>query len=238
MNKYSLETMNEALEILKVLLQGEEISKSKNVLLFEKYRYNTEIEEMLHHIAGKLEIRVYLGQDKLFTCPEAGSRLFGWTNEELRSRISYVSRNEELFLCYFIIMVLITMFYREAYPDTPVAYVKISDLIENVRKRFDTLVKLDNLEKISVDNNFNFVEVARVWRGLADAREGVSSGKNDKINFVENVCRFLEGEKLIIFDKERRLIFPDDRFKTIIWHYYEERDNRSDLLSFVSGLED
>ncbi len=237
MSMYALDTLQRALEILKLLLQGEEVGKNKNIHLYEKYRGNAELEEMLHYVAGQLELQVYLGREKLFVCPEVGSKLFGWSNEELRNRISYVSRNEELYLGYFIIMTFVTLFYREAYPDTHRAYVKVSDLIESVGKRFDTLLTMDDLESVSVDNHFNFVEVCKLWRGLPDAREGVSSGKHDKVNFVESICRFLEVEKLVIFDKEQRLLYPADRFKTIIWQYYEDRDNRSDLLSFVSGLE-
>jgi len=120
------DVLDEALDILKALLQGEEVSKNKNTLLYEKYRYRTDVEEMLQHIAGKLELKIYAGNDQLFICPEAGSRLFGWSNEELRDRISYISTNSELFTGYFIIMTLVTMFYREAYPDTPVAYIKIN----------------------------------------------------------------------------------------------------------------
>jgi len=35
----------------------------------------------------------------------------------------------------------------------------------------------------------------------------------------------------------QRIIYPTERFKTIIWNYYEDRDNRKDLLSFVNSLE-
>jgi len=231
------EVLDDALEILKALLQGEEVSRSKNALLFEKYRYSTDVEEMLFHIAGKLELRVYSGNDRLFICPQAGSRLFGWTNEELRDKISYISTNSELFTGYFIIMTLITMFYREAYPDTPVAYLKLNDLVESVSKRFETLLQMEDLEEVSRENQFDFADICRVWQRLPDAREWVSGGKNDKVAFVENICKFLNNEKLIVLDPNQRIIYPTERFKTIIWHYYEERENRKDLLSFVSSLE-
>ncbi|MEW6624059.1 MAG: DUF6063 family protein [Bacillota bacterium] len=237
MNSKTIEVLDDALAILKALLQGEEVSKSKNALLYERYRYSTDVEEMLFHIAGKLELQVYSGNDRLFICPEAGSRLFGWTNEELRDKISYISNNSELFTGYFIIMTLVTMFYREAYPDTPVVYIKISDLIENVSKRFETLLKMDDLEAVSQENQFDFVEICKVWQRLPDAREGVSGGKNDKVAFVENICRFLDSEKLIVLDMNQRIIYPTERFKTIIWNYYEDRDNRKDLLSLVKDLE-
>lgn len=233
----TMEVLDDALLILKALLQGEEVSRSKNPLLYEKYRYSTEVEEMLRHIAGKLELRVYSGNERVFICPETGSRLFGWTNEELRDKISYISTNSELFTGYFIMMTLITMFYREAYPDTTVAYVKISELVESVSKRLESLVKLEDLETVSQDNQFDFTEICKVWQRLPDAREGVAGGKNDKVAFVENICRFLHNEKLIALDMNQRIIYPTDRFKTIIWNYYEDRDNRKDLLSFVKSLE-
>lgn len=233
----SIEVLDDALATLKALLQGEEVSKTKNVILYEKYRYSTDIEEMLFHIAGKLELRVYTGNDRLFICPEVGSRLFGWSNEELRDRISYINNNSDLFTGYFIIMTLVTMFYREAYPDTPVAYIKINDLIESVSKRFETLLKIEDLETVSKENQFDFTDISKVWQGLPDAREGVLGGKNDKIAFVEVICKFLNSEKLIALDMNQRIIYPTERFKTIIWNYYEDRDNRKDLLSFVESLE-
>jgi hypothetical protein len=233
----TLEVLDEALEILKALLQGEEVSKNKNGLLYEKYRYRTDVEEMLYHLAGKLELRVYAGNERLFICPEAGSRLFGWTNEELRDKISYISTNSELFTGYFIIMTLVTMFYREAYPDTPVAYIKLNDLVESVANRLETLLKKEDLEAVSQENQFDFTEICRIWQRLPDAREGISGGKNDKVAFVENICKFLNNEKLIVLDMNQRIIYPTERFKTIIWNYYEDRDNRKDLLTFVRSLE-
>lgn len=231
------EILDDALAILKALLQGEEVSRTRNALLYEKYRYSTDIEEMLYYVAGKLELKVYSGNERLFLCPEVGSKLFGWTNQELRDKIPYVSNNSELFTGYFVIMTLITMFYRESYPDTPVAYIKLSDLVEAVSRRFDTLLNTEDLEKVSEERQFDFCEICRVWQRLPDAREGVSGGKNDKVAFVEVICRFLGEEKLVILDWNQRIIYPAEKFKAIIWNYYEDRDNRKDLLSFVRNLE-
>lgn len=236
MNTGMSETLDDALSILKALLQGDEVSRSRNTSLYEKYRYSTDIEELLFHIAGKLELRIYSGNERLFICPEVGSRLFGWSNEEIRKRIPYVSNNSELHMGYFIIMTLITMFYREAYPETSVAYIKIGELVENVSKRLETLVKIEDLEKVSSEIQFDFADICKVWQRLPDAREGISGGKNDKIAFVETICGFLDREKLIVLDMNLRIIYPTDRFKTIIWNYYEDRDNRKDILSFIKDL--
>ena len=232
-----IEILDDALDILKTLLQGDEVGRNKNTLLYEKFRYSTDVEEMLNHIAQKLELRVYSGNDRLFICPEAGSRLFGWSNEELRSKIPYVATNSELFTGYFIIITLITMFYKEAYPDTPIAYIKLSDLVEAVSVRFENLMQTEDLEETSQKKQFDFVEICRVWQRLPDAREDVSGGKNDKIAFVEVILRFLHNEKLIIFDNEQKIVYPTERLRTIIWNYYEDNENRRDLLSYVRSLE-
>ena len=170
------EILDDALDILKALLQGEEVSRNKNTLLYEKFRYSTDVEEMLNHMAHKLELRIYMGNDRLFICPEAGSRLFGWSNEELRDKIPYIITNRELFTGYFIIMTLITMFYKEAYPDTPIAYIKLSDLVEAVSVRFGNLIKTVNPEEISQEKQFDFTEICRVCSACL-MREGVSAGK-------------------------------------------------------------
>lgn len=237
MNTGTMDVLDNALAILKILLQGEEVRKHKNTLLYDKYNYNTDVEQMLLHISQRLELRVYTGNEQLFLCPEAGSRLFGWTNEELREKISYISNNSELFAGYFVIMTLITMFYREAFPDTPVAYIKLQELVESVSRRLEALAGTEDLEGVSRDRQFDFVEICKVWQKLPDAREGVSGGKNDKIAFVENICRFLQGEQLVILDMVQRTIYPTQRLKAIIWNYYEDRDNRKDLLSFIRELE-
>ena len=236
-NAAAIEVLDDALAILKTLLQGDEVSKSKNALLYEKYRYSSEVEELLSYIASKLELRVFAGNDRLFVCPEAGSRLFGWTNEELRARISYITTNSELFTGYFIMMTLLTMFYREAYPDTPVSYIKMNDLVTSVSTRIETLLNMEELETVSQDNQWDFADIARVWQRLPDARESISGGKNDKVAFVENICRFLHSERLIIFENQQKNIYTTDRLKVIIWNYYEDRDSRKDLLSFVRSLE-
>ena len=91
----AMDVLDDALEILKALLQGEEVSKTKNVFLYEKYRYHSRVEEMLYHVTGKLELKVYAGQDRLFICPEVGSRLFGWSNEGRAAGQDQLYHNEQ-----------------------------------------------------------------------------------------------------------------------------------------------
>lgn len=231
------ETLGQALEIFIALLSEEEVSKSKNKELYDKYIYHTDVEETLHFITDKLDMELYRYNEKLYLCPSVENTVFGYTNEELKRKIPRITRNDELYLCYFIIMTVITMFYKESGMDTPIAYIKFGDLVEMVTAKFEAMINTEDLEKISEEKAFNFAEIAKVWLRLPDAREDMTlGGKNDKISFVKNVCNFLRDEKLIVIDEDRNVLFPTDRFKAIIYNYFEDRDNKNDIFQFVYGL--
>lgn len=230
------EPLGTALDILNMLLAGEEIGKEVNRELYNKYIYNADVEEILLFVVNKLDMELYRYNEKLHLCPRTANQVFGYTNEELRKKIPYINKNEELYLCYFIIMTMITMFYRESSIDTSVGYIKETDWIAEVSSKFDTLVSLEDIEAVSETYAFNFAEIAKVWKTLKDARENIKDGKNDKVLFVKNVRNFLVTEKVIVYDKERKTVIPTDRFKAIVHRYFEERDNKNDMLEFVYQL--
>lgn len=237
MNLNDKETLGQSLDILRALLAGEEVSKNRNKDLYDKFIYHTDVEETLLFIAERLDMELYRYNEKLFLCPSVENDIFGYTNEELKRKIPRILRNDELYLCYFIIMTLITMFYKESAMDTPISYVKFGDLIESVTGKFDAMIGIENLESISEEKAFNFAEIAKVWQRLPDARPDlVAGGKNDKISFVRNVCNFIRDENLIMIDEERNVLFPTDRLKAVIYNYFEDRENKNDIIQFVYEL--
>lgn len=238
MNASTRGLLDVAFEIVNTLLEGQAISRTKNRELYEGYRNNSDVEEMVLYIARKMGLRLYNYEEKLFISPGVANKVFGYTNDELKRKIPYIIRNDELYLCYFIIMILITMFYKESGIDTAINYIRFSALVEEITNKFEALIKIDDLESASREYQFNFADICRVWVHLADAREDMPlRGKNDKISFVRNICTFLQNEELIVIDNERNLIFPTDRFKAIIYYYYEDRENKNDILSYINELE-
>ena len=231
------ETLEQALALFKALLSGEEVSKNKNKELYDQYIYHTDVEEVLQFMMDKLDLGLYRYNEKLYLCPSVENNIFGYTNEELKRKIPRIIRNDELYLCYFIIMTVITMYYKESAMDTPIAYIKFGDLVEAVTGKFESMITIQDIEKISEEKAFNFAEIAKVWQRLPDAREDfVTGGKNDKISFIRNVCNFLRDEKLVIIDEDRNVLFPTDRFKAIIYNYFEDRENKNDIFQFVYQL--
>ena len=235
------QVIEKALDIFKVLLARQEISRENDRYLYEEYLYNGEVEEMVKFIAEKLELEIYNYNDKIFMTPGIDNKLFGYTNEELRGSISHINSNPGLYTAYFVMLVLITLFYKQSGPDTNRRFVDLTELADTTSKKFEALIELDNLESVSSEHAFNFADVAKVWKGKAFAKQTKTGEISEiapttKYGFVYGVCRFLEEQKLIKIVKDQGWIVPTDRFKGIIYNFFEDKGNKSLLLEFVSNL--
>ena len=231
------ENLDVALEIINTLIQNKEISKEKNLSLYQKYVNSSEIGNLSDKIAEKMGFDIYRMDNTLNLCVMLDNKIFGYTNEELKKKIKMINKNEEIYLMYFIILTILTCFYRESGLNSPRSYLNLSELLETIEIKFQSLVKED-IEKTSRENEYNFVDIKNVWERLQDAREDIAvGGKNDKISFVKLVLHFLEEEKLINFNEERQIISITKRFKAIVYFYFENnKENKNKLLEYVYNL--
>ena len=231
------ENLDLALEVVNTLIQNKEISKEKNLTLYQNYVNSSEVGNLTDKIAEKMGFEIYQMDNTLNLCVMLDNKIFGYTNEELKRKVKMLNKNEDIYLMYFIILTIITCFYRESGLSSPRSYLSLSELLETIDIKFKSLVK-DDIEKTSKENEYNFVDIKNVWDRLQDAREDiVSGGKNDKISFVKLVLNFLEEEKLIYFDEERQIISITTRFKAIVYFYFENsKENKNRLLEYVYNL--
>ena len=231
------ENLDVALEIINTLIQNKEISKEDNPLLYQNYVNSSEIGNLTDKIAEKMGVDIYRLDNTLNLCVMIDNKVFGYTNEELKRKMKLINKNEDIYLMYFIILTIITCFYRESGLNSPRSYLNLSELLETIDIKFQSLVKED-IEKKSKENEYNFVDIKNVWERLQDAREEmILGGKKDKISFVKLVLHFLEEEKLINFNEERQIITPTTRFKAIVYFYFENsKENKNKLLEYVYNL--
>lgn len=231
------ENLDVALEIINTLIQNKEISKEKNVSLYQKYVNSSDIGNLADKIAEKMGFDIYRMDNTLNLCVMLDNKIFGYTNEELKKKIKMINKNEDIYLMYFIILTILTCFYRESGLNSPRSYLNLSELLETIEIKFQSLVKED-IERTSRENEYNFVDIKNVWERLQDAREDIAlGGKNDKISFVKLVLHFLEEEKLINFNEERQIISITKRFKAIVYFYFENnKENKNKLLEYVYNL--
>ena len=231
------ENLDVALEIINTLIQNKEISKEKNVSLYQKYVNSSDIGNLADKIAEKMGFDIYRMDNTLNLCVMLDNKIFGYTNEELKKKIKMINKNEDIYLMYFIILTILTCFYRESGLNSPRSYLNLSELLETIEIKFQSLVKED-IERTSRENEYNFVDIKNVWERLQDAREDIAlGGKNDKISFVKLVLHFPEEEKLINFNEERQIISITKRFKAIVYFYFENnKENKNKLLEYVYNL--
>lgn len=237
-NKVALE---KALELFKTLLTKQEISREDDRELYEDYLYNNEVEEILNLMAEKLELDIYRYNEKIFLTPGVNNKLFGYTHEDLRKALPYVTRNSELFMAYFIILVIITLFYKQSGADTCRGYVNITEIVESATQKLDALVEVENLETVSSEYSFNFADIAKLWGCKSFAKqtkfgEISNLASTTKMGFVHGVCNFLQSHKIIKLVDDQGLIVPTNRFKGIIYNFFEDKENKSKLLTFVENL--
>lgn len=231
------DNMDIALDIINVLMQNKEIKKAENPTLYQSYVNNGEIENLTNKIAKKMGFEIYRLDNTLNLCVMLDNKVFGYTNEELKRKVKMLNKNEDIYLMYFIILTIITCFYRESGLNSPRSYLGLDELLETIKIKFESLIKED-IEQISKEKEYNFRDIKKVWERLADAREEITSGgKNDKISFVKLVLNFMEEENLIFFDEERQIISITTRLKAIVYYYFEySKENKNQLLEYVYEL--
>ncbi len=239
----SREVLEYSLEIVYKLVAGEDVSEFKNKELFYKYA-NDEVEDCIDLICSKFSLSIFKTMDgkALVLTPGIENKAFGYNNEELRRKLW--GNNEKLYIAYFIIMVIITMFYKESAMDSSVPFIYIKDVIDEVDKKFNALIEREDLEEVSREYSYNFAALAKSWHKMMvkkDEEDLGNLGFKDKISAVSTVCRFLNNEGLILIEAYRGEgggIVPTERFKSIIYNFFEDRGNKSQILEFTRQLGD
>ena len=231
------DNMDSALDIINALLQNKEIKKADNPFLYQNYSVNLDVQNLADKIAKKMGFEIYCYDNAINLCVMLGNKAFGYTNDELKRKIKMLNKNEEIYLMYFIILTIITCFYKESGLNSPRSYLGLDELLETINIKFNSLIKED-IEKVSKQREYNFRDIKKVWERLSDGREDVlQGGKNDKISFVKLVLHFLQDENLIFFEEERQIISITTRFKSIIYFYFEYcKENKNELLRYVYEL--
>lgn len=231
------DTLDMALDIVQALLENKEISKTENQLFYQNYVNNAEVGNLTDKIAEKMGFSIYRLDNKLNLCVMIDNKIFGYTNDELKKKVKMLNKNEDIYLMYFIILTIITCFYKESGLNSPRSYLGLDELIDTIKVKFESLVKED-IDQVSKEKQYNFKDIKKVWERLPDGREDtVSAAKNDKISFVKLVLNFLQEEKLIFFEEERQIISITTRFKAIVYFYFENsKENKNQLMQYVYEL--
>ena len=220
--------LDKALDIVSKLIQGENVSeKGANATLYQEYNTNAEVYDIVHMSLKKFNINIYEYNNALFVGPKENNRVFGYSNEELRAKMG-LKLNKELYLAYFVIYNVITLFYTDTVSSTYAEFVRLEDIIANVEKTSLSIIdKSAGLIMDEIEEN-SFKQIALSWDELPAAtiedQSGLRAARNSKAGFVKIVVNFLISQELLVESQDR--YYPTDRFKSLIENYFDEYRGR------------
>lgn len=224
------DSTEKAINIIKELLLGNSVSDLENKDLKDIYRLESSVANDIDEILDIFDLDLFEGHEgELFISPRVENMIFGYKNEEMKSMLK-VEKNIELYMCYFIIYCLLTMFYKDDTGRTGRTYLTVDALKDEVDLRFELLKgSLDN-EKISVeelDNMEGCQAILNTWlNGTVDSntKSAVVNEKDTKsktkIGYCNRVLSFFENQDLLFCDKITFKYSPTERFRTIVVHAY------------------
>lgn len=224
--------LEKALELISDLIQGEE-----NPVLYEEYNSNSEVYRLTRQIAEKLGLCIYEYQNHLYMTSGERNRIFGFTNEELKKTIG-VRLNRELYLCYYIIYMIMTRFYQDSATYSYIEYVKIDDVIRAVDQGLAAVIsRIEILVLNEIEEN-SFRTLALMWEDLPMITTEETSirraARNSKIGYVKMVVNFMVNQHLLLEAEER--YYPTERFKALMENYYTEHQGR--LYELLNGKDE
>lgn len=220
--------LDKALDIVSKLIQGENVSeKGTNATLYQEYNTNAEVYDIVHMSLKKFNLNIYEYNNALFVGPKENNRVFGYSNEELRAKMG-LKLNKELYLAYFVIYNVITLFYTDTVSSTYAEFVSLEDIIANVEKTSLSIIdKSAGLIMDEIEEN-SFKQIALSWDELPAAtiedQSGLRAARNSKAGFVKIVVNFLISQELLVESQDR--YYPTDRFKSLIENYFDEYRGR------------
>ncbi|MGN0481140.1 MAG: DUF6063 family protein [Lachnospiraceae bacterium] len=233
--------LDKAMDIVGRLIACEEVSESgANALMYQEYSTNSEVYDIVHQILKRLNLAIYEYNNSLFVSAGENNRIFGYTNEELRSKLG-VKLNRELYLAYFVMYCTLTVFYSSSQSFTYTEFVTVEDVVKTVDVEFEGVfdkscgIVLDEIEENSIK------QIALCWDELPTITTqdaiGARAARNSKAGFVKTVFNFMAEQNLLAEGAGR--FYPTDRLKALMENYFEEyRGHLATLLSKERGVED
>ncbi|MBQ9764786.1 MAG: hypothetical protein IJW18_01150 [Lachnospiraceae bacterium] len=224
-------SFNKALDIVGKLIVGEEVGQDAYPGLYNDYSNNPEVYDIVCSFMKKLNLSLYEYRNTLYVTAGENNRIFGYSNEELKKALG-IRLNRELYLCYFIMYILITRFYNDSGSYNYTEYIKITDVIEAVEKALSGVMSTISVLVNDETEEASFKAIALTWADLpvAGREEMVRAVKTTKAGFIKLILNFFVSQGLLSEVKDR--YYPRNRFKALAESYF--RDNKGRLFEIMN----
>ncbi len=189
-------------------------------------------------IEKEADIKVFEAGECLYLSAGVDNRYFGYTNEELRTKMK-LDNNQELYLAYFAMLCLLAKFYNsDDQAFTSRQFLPLEELEETITTHVEEISEAssEEVEAVEVETKLSLSVVASLWKEMPafdDTLKYQRRGKNNRISFLLRVLAFLEAEGLVqvLEDREIRLL---PKLEHLVVKYYFHSQRKDFLLQLLS----
>ncbi len=227
--------LEKAMAIYAALITGETVGAGSRPDLYEAYTTQAEVYDILHMLLEETNLSLYEYKNTLFISPGSGNRVFGFTNDELKRAIG-LRLNRELFLAYFIIYAVMTLFYEDTASDAALAYVRTDQVIDQVTALFAGVLGDGSSVVLGAAEEDSMQALALLWDELPLVTDNedlstLKAARGSKTGMVKLVFNFLLTQQL--FAENGGKYYITDRMRALVEGYYESCRGR--LYEIISG---
>lgn len=222
------QNLDKAMDIYIKLIAGEEVGRSVNASLYEEYRTNAQVYDLLDTMLKRSNLNLYEYDDGLYMTAGDKNRIFGFTNDELKKAIG-LRLNKELYLAYFIIYHMIVLFYSDSRDMSRCEYVKLEDVISEVTASLKEIMSAGDTLVLSEIEENSFSTVAALWEEMPlmannDDFSSLKAARGSKIGIIKLIFNFLVSQDLFLESGDK--YYAKNRFRALVENYYGEYKGR------------
>lgn len=209
-----------------------------------QYLVDDSLRGLIDQFAEEVQCTIFVAGDFIYMVPKTMASNFHISNESIkRDHLPGRATNADIYLMYVSIIVLFGEFYDSYQTTNPTRdFISIEDWLNSVNERILSLKehRVDKLEEIEKEYEYNWLAILESWDLLDDLKEGVKrqDGRTiSRLAFLNISKKFLEDQELIrdIGNDEIELT---EKAKTIIQRYYMDYEFNRGILNFMYDMDE
>lgn len=233
--EYSRKTVQTSLELLKELLDNPVVKRETHEDLVARVNYDPEVLNLWRELIEPLfDIKLLPAVDRFYLAGSLSGGIFSYNNEELRRQLK-VANNRELYLCSFIVLVLLASFYDSDDALEPSReFILLQDLEAMVTENLQELGMHPQVEQLEDRTRVNLREPAELWLDLPYQKPGVvkQRSSSSRLAFLLKTMDFLQEHGLVRLVQDRQ-VFPEERLHYLVAYYYNHQERKNEILELI-----
>lgn len=226
-----------ALEVFSKVIRRIKIDENVNQDLYRAVLTNSFVRSYLEEILDEMGLDLYVNEKNgVFIGPKPNNNVFGYKNDELRNELG-LKNNSELYLTYFVIFTLISIFYIQSNYKTQVEFVTTKSLLDKVTEK---LKPLSENCVINGEYEASFKMLNEIWESMPESLMKDSENVNysdargkTQTGFINRTMNFLIKQDLVVKDIHTSRYYITGRFEYMIERFFDDSNTNVVLMELL-----